>query len=226
MDPVQIRLADLPDALGLTGDDFIIIERPGIGVGTYKSTIRELQAATTVTAVVSQDQNVTTITVHDINGISEEKIVTPTARIDYIGGNELRITIQDTFGETTETFVKNIAQLDPEPIEDSSNFLTSGTIYTVQQDLKDDISHVDADLSDQIDNLNTTLTDKINNLDTAVNNRIDGVEDEIHQIDQGLSDRVHTLEEKVAALELLTQQLKAVTDIAYILEDNNTPPSA
>jgi len=49
----QTRIADLPTTSEINPESFVIIERPGVGQGTYKSTVGDLQDAITVHANVS-----------------------------------------------------------------------------------------------------------------------------------------------------------------------------
>lgn len=38
----KIRIADLPEITDVSGEDYLIVERPGIGEGTYRATIEDI----------------------------------------------------------------------------------------------------------------------------------------------------------------------------------------
>lgn len=107
-------LANLPTTSEIDPASYVIIERPGIGKGTYKSTVGDLQEAITVHAKVTQDGDMTTIEVQDINGTTTETIVTPTANVTQ-EGDITTIRIHDYLGTTEHKIVTptaNVSQID------------------------------------------------------------------------------------------------------------------
>lgn len=210
-------IANLPTTSEINPQSFVIIERPGIGQGTYKSTVGDLQEAITVHANVIQEDNITRITVTDINGTTQaviftplatvnqegklttititdlhgtttEQILTPTAKIVDNGDNTATITITDTEGTTEDTIISRVI-LDEEPTEDSPNFLTSGVIYAVQQALS---SRIDTD-------------------DT----RIDDAEARIAETERRLNEaeqRIAYLEDRLTAVEIVAARALVVGD--------------
>ncbi len=226
----QVRIADLPNTSVIDPQSYVIIERPGIGEGTFKSTVGDLQKAITVTANVTQEDQLTKIYISDINGETEAYIVTPTANVvqegvnttititDALGetkavivtptanvvqeGNKSTITITDAQGETqtvvttpianvkqerelttitiedalgqtqaeiftpiahvtdngdgtstisitdtkgeTSVTVVNAIIIDPKPVEDSNNVVTSGTVYSIDTELRDRIELIES----------------------------------------------------------------------------------
>lgn len=161
----QVRIADLPTTAAIDPESFVIIERPGIGDGTFKSTVGDLQEAITVTATVEQADNITTIKIDDINGHTEEDIFTPTAVVRDNGDGTLSIIITDAAGVTQQTIVKDVRAIDPEPTPGSNNIVTSGTIYNMEQDLIDKIDHVDEVIDARIDSLSDQVNDKFSQID-------------------------------------------------------------
>lgn len=110
----QVRIADLPNTSVIDPQSYVIIERPEIGEGTFKSTVGDLQKAITVTANVTQEGQLTRIYISDINGETEAYIVTPTANVVQEGVNTT-ITITDALGETQAVIVTptaNVVQKD------------------------------------------------------------------------------------------------------------------
>ena len=134
MAQAQTRVADLPNAESIEADSYVIIEKPGVGLGTYKGTVGQLQEAITVEANVTRQDNEVTIHVKDINGETHETIVYPKATIVDNHDGTSTITIVDADGTTTSQVV-NLVTLDPEPTEGSSNMITSGTIYNLLQSI-------------------------------------------------------------------------------------------
>ena len=140
----QVRIADLPTVDKIDAGSYIIVERPGYQEGTFKSTVETLQEATSVTAEVTQENNVTTISVDDIRGHSEASIVTPTAKIVDNKDGTVTIIISDTTGTYRETLIKDTLNLDDEPEYGSENFLTSGAIYNYTQKILDRIALIES----------------------------------------------------------------------------------
>ena len=141
----QVRIADLPNTSNIDPASYVIIERPGIGEGTFKSTVEDLQKAITVTASVEQSDTVTTIHVKDINSETSAQIVTPTAEITDNGDGTCTITITDTHGTTSEHVVQTVV-IDSEPTKGSNHMVTSGTIYNLEQMIEDRLSQVECKL--------------------------------------------------------------------------------
>ena len=106
----QVRIADLPNTSVIDPQSYVIIERPNIGEGTFKSTVGDLQKAITVTANVTQVDQLTRIYISDINGETEAYIVTPTANVMQDGVNTT-ITITDALGETQAVIVTPTANV-------------------------------------------------------------------------------------------------------------------
>lgn len=193
----QTRIADLPTTSEINPQSFTIIERPGIGQGTYKATVGDLQDAITVHATVEQEEDVTTITVTDINGTTQEKIVTPTAKITDNGNNTATITITDTHGTTTDTIVSRVL-LDPFPIEGSPNMLTSGSIYQVRTLLEERIEAAEQRIS---------VTES---REDAADARMDSMDARMDRIEA----RIDRLEERIYAVEETAEK-------AIVIEDGN-----
>lgn len=149
----QVRVADLPTTSNIDPASYVIIERPGIGEGTFKSTVGDLQRAITVTAKVTKVDNVTTIYIDDINGHTEESIVAPRASIRDNGDGTCTIIVQDTSGTTSETIFKDPRIVDPEPTSGSNNLVTSGTVYNVQQQIYNRIEELQSSISMQLNEL-------------------------------------------------------------------------
>lgn len=119
----QVRIADLPTTSKILPESFLIIERPGVGEGTFKSTVGDVQKATTSYATVSQQEDETYINLKDINGETNATIITPTVTIeeeqdlttisvkDYRGTTESTITNPtvdiSTEGDTTNIYAKD-----------------------------------------------------------------------------------------------------------------------
>lgn len=82
----QVRIADLPTTPVVDAESYVIIERPGSGDGTYKSTVSDLQKAITVTAEVTQTDENVHIEVDDINGTTSADLVSPTVNITQEDG--------------------------------------------------------------------------------------------------------------------------------------------
>lgn len=140
-DPV--RVADIPTIHQIDANSYMIVEKPGYEDGTFKATVGDLQQAITVHATVSQQNDVTTIRIQDINGATQETIVTPTATVRDNGNNTITITITDTNGTTQQTIVQNTATFDPVPTEGSTNLVSSGTVYTAIQALASRITQLE-----------------------------------------------------------------------------------
>lgn len=100
-----IRIADLPSAVDIDPQSYVIIEKPGVGDGTFKGTVGQLQEAITVEAEVTQEDNITTIHIKDINKETTEQIVTPLADVTRDANDLISITITDARGETQASFV-------------------------------------------------------------------------------------------------------------------------
>lgn len=138
----QIRVADLPNAEVVDGQSYVIIEKPGLGQGTYKSTVRNLQNAITVKAEVTDTEESTKIEVTDIDGTTESTIVKPIAHIHDNGDGTCTITMRDASGVTTETIVQSVI-IDPIPTEDSNHMVSSGTVFTVNKNLQENIDSLE-----------------------------------------------------------------------------------
>lgn len=134
MAQAQTRVADLPTTESIESDSYVIIEKPGVGSGTYKGTVGQLQSAITVEANVTKQDNEVKIHIKDINGTTEETIVYPTATITDNHDGTSTITITDVDGTTTSAVV-NLVTIDPEPTEGSNNMISSGTIYDILQSI-------------------------------------------------------------------------------------------
>ena len=78
----RVRIADLPSSSNVDKDSYMLVERPGIGKGTFKTTLGDIQEAITVRARVEQVDKLTTIYVKDITGEYQASILTPTAKIE------------------------------------------------------------------------------------------------------------------------------------------------
>lgn len=197
----QIIIANLPTTSEINPESFVIIERPGIGQGTYKSTVRDLQEAITVHATVEQEDDVTTIRVQDINGTTEETIVTPTATITDNGDNTATITITDTHGVTSQTIVSRVV-LDPLPTQGSPNMVTSGVIYSMKTLLEDRIGIAEGRIM-MLESREDTAEDRLD----AANRRMDAIEDRLDVIESRLeivedvSDRALMVEDTYEAEE-------------------------
>jgi len=196
----QTIIANLPTTSEINPQSYVIIERPGIGKGTYKSTVKDLQDAITVHATVEQEDDVTTITVSDINGTTQETIVTPTAKISDNGDNTATITITDTHGVTSETIVSRV-ELDVEPTPDSPNLLTSGSIYTMQSALEDRIGLAEDRLG-------------------VVEERADADDVRMDSMDA----RMDRIDQRIDALEQRIFNVESVADHAIVVEDGNRLP--
>lgn len=129
----RVRIADLPTSHVIDKDSYLLVERPGVGEGTYKCKLGDIQEATTVEAEVTQVDKVTTIRIKDIRGETTASIVTPTAVIHDNGDNTYTITITDTDGTTESTAVSKVI-FDSEPTEGSVNLINSGEIWNIIQD--------------------------------------------------------------------------------------------
>lgn len=158
----QIRIADLPSISSVDASYFVIIEKPGLNEGTFKATVGQIQTAVTVSAKVEQVNNVTTIKIDDINGHTEASIVTPTAKVVDNGDNTYTITITDTNGRTQTTAVSRVV-LDLVPTQNSSNMVTSGTIYNSLAQ------------RDQTINALSRRLDEANQLIAALTSRVDAL---------------------------------------------------
>lgn len=187
---VKVRVADLPTTSNVDPSSFVIIEKPNVGEGTYKSTVSDLQEAITVHAKVERDGQVTTITIDDINGHTEDSIVTPTAEIVDNGDGTVTIIITDSEGTTRETLLKNVAVIDPEPTEGSNNLVTSGTIYNLEQDINARIDQLSEDISDRLDQLESDINDKF-----------DTVDEHLAEIDEHLAEN----DERLAFIEAIVK---------------------
>lgn len=176
----QVRVADLPTSSNIDKDSYMIVERPGIGDGTFKSTLGDIQQAITVRASVKQVDNITIIRVKDITGEYSETIVTPSAKVIDNGDNTSTIIITDTEGQTQSTVVNKVA-VDPEPTEGSNNFVTSGTIYKIVQNAEHDesrISTLERRVS-SIENRMITLESNFESLKTEMLNRLSAMEETV-----------------------------------------------
>lgn len=149
----QVIIANLPISEVIAPENFIIIEKPGIGEGTYKSTVGDLQRAITVSGHVEQEGNVVKFIVTDINGTTEATINTPQAEIVDNGDGTMSFIVTDATGTTRVDFIRDTRMVDPRPIPGSNNILTSGTIYNVETSL---LSRID-ELEAMIGQLNTKI---------------------------------------------------------------------
>lgn len=143
----QVRVADLPVVTNVHPESYVIIERPGVGNGTFKATVRDLQQAIRCLASVKRQANIVRITIDDMNGHTEQDIFYPTARIVDNGDGTVTITLSDESGVTTQTVFSVAAGVDPEPQEDSPHIVTSGTVYNVQQNLQEQINSLQAQVT-------------------------------------------------------------------------------
>ena len=162
----KVRIADLPDTSSIDPESYVIIERPGIGKGTFKSTVGDLQQAITVSAEVIKRNHLVDIRIQDINGETNASITEPTASIHDNGDGTATITITDFSGQTTSTVVSSIA-IDLQPTQGSSNFVTSGTIYDVQQSILNRISPIEQHMA-TVDSTLTTHTNRLDELYTQI----------------------------------------------------------
>ena len=168
----RIRIADLATTSSVDKDSYVIIEKPGIGDGTYKSTVSQLQEAITVKAKVEQFDNITKISIDDINGHTEEEVFAPTAKIIDNNDGTITIIITDGEGQTQSTIVKDASIIDSQPVEGSNHFVTSGTIFDVQETLKNEIQLAKQEVLAEIAAAEDRLNDRID----KSNQRIDLLE--------------------------------------------------
>ena len=139
----QIRIADLPTMTDVSKENFLLVERPGYQEGTFKCTVSDLQQAVTVTASVTRSGQDTTIKIDDINGHTEDTIVTPTATVVDNHNNTSTIFITDTTGESHTTVVNKVV-IDTAPTQGSPNLLTSGTLYDELKRRDDEIARLNS----------------------------------------------------------------------------------
>lgn len=154
-----IRMKDLPKALSVDPESYVIIEKPEEGVGTYMATVRELQEAITVTANVRDVDRIIRISIDDINGHTQTDIYRPKASVKDNGNNTVTITCTDDSGTTEETVIQGTVVTDPEPTPGSGNFLTSGTLYNEFEAIKQQIQAMQQEVYNIVEQqLNRTLT--------------------------------------------------------------------
>lgn len=143
----QVRVADLPVVTNVYPESYVIVERPGIGNGTFKSTVRDLQQAIRCLASVERQANIVKITIDDMNGHTEQDIFYPIARIADNGDGTVTIILSDESGVTTQTVFSVASGVDPEPEEGSPHIVTSGTVYNVQHNLQEQINSLQAQVT-------------------------------------------------------------------------------
>lgn len=179
----QTIIADLPNTTEINPESYVIIERPGIGQGTYKATVGDLQDAITVHAKVENyidesGNRVTKFTVTDILGTTEDIIVTPTATITDNGDNTSTITITDANGVTRDTVVNKVIY-DTEPTQGSNNLLSSGTIYDQNNAIKDRILSAE-DRIGIIENRESSVESRL----IAIEERLGNIENRIYAVEE------------------------------------------
>lgn len=170
----RVRIADLPSSSVIDKDSYMIVERPGQGEGTYKTTLGEIQEAITVRAKVEQVDKTTTIYVKDITGEYEASIITPTAKVVDNGNNTATITITDTDG-TTETSLVTRVVMDSHPTEDSPNLISSGEVWKIANEQQTDegrITDLETNLADAVRQLQALVAD-FSNFQQATEDRLD-----------------------------------------------------
>ena len=184
----QIRIADLPSTNQIDGDSYVIIEKPEVGAGTYKAKVNQLQRALIVYANVTRTDDTVTIYLKDITGQSSESIVIPhasvtksgrridinmsdedgstsaflfdpVARVIDNGDNTITLQLSDSSGTTQSTIIKSV-QVDPHPTQGSTNFVTSGEIYSIVQSLTQQITNLQtriATLENQVQSMQSEM---------------------------------------------------------------------
>lgn len=162
----QVRIADIPSTENIDAESYVIIERPGKGYGTYKSTVSDLQKVITVTANIKQVDDVVTISISDINGSTSDQFVIPSATMEDNGDNTVTFTVKDTEGTSSITLLRDSRLVDPTPTEGSQNIVTSDTIFNIQQSIQsaftavserlDDISNKIEDIQSRLDEIEST----------------------------------------------------------------------
>lgn len=89
-----VIIADLPDISEVSPDNYVIVEKPNLGAGTYKATVGDLQKATTVTTEIiteeTSDHEIIYITITDINGAHVGTIFVPIAWVEQLPGDLTR----------------------------------------------------------------------------------------------------------------------------------------
>lgn len=138
-----VRVADLPSTSNIDPNSYTIIEKPGYGEGTFKSTVRDLQNAITVTANIQKVGDETIIRIKDINGETSESLFNPSARVVDNGNGTVTIWTRDAQGETSVTILKDGVIVDPVPIIGSNNLITSGELYNLFNDFQKQIKNLD-----------------------------------------------------------------------------------
>lgn len=209
----QVRVADLPSTDNIAKENYVIIEKPGQGDGTFKSTVSDLQKAITVTAKVEQVENVTKILIDDINGHTEGQVVAPTARIRDNKDNTVTLTVMDASGTQSITLLRDSRIPDSEPTEFSNNILTSGTLYNEFQKIKQSSETSTADLLAKIEELDNKTSEQFNTV-TAHLTTIDSKLDEIDE----------RLDEHDTSISILTESLSDLTDRVELIEANAILP--
>ena len=106
----KVTIANLPNTSTINPRNYVIVEKPGEGEGTFKSTVGDLQKAITVTANVTQVDNITTIYIKDINGETSAEVFTPVANVTA-ENNIVVIEIEDAKGLTRQTLFNPIVNV-------------------------------------------------------------------------------------------------------------------
>lgn len=195
----RVRIADLPTSTVIDKDSFMLVERPGEGTGTYKTTLGDIQEAITVRAKVEQIDNITNIYVKDITGDYEASIFTPTAKVEDNGNNTTTITITDGSGTTQSTVVSRVI-FDPYPIEDSNNLVSSGVVYNIKAEQ---------------DSHQATIENLIEQLE-ALTERVVTLEERVATLEEQNID----LTQRLSAVERVTNIALTIEQDAISLEDN------
>lgn len=205
----KIRIADLPESTTLDANSFMIVERPGVGTGTFKATLRQIQEAITVSAKVEEIDKEVTITIQDITGQSSVSMLIPTAKITDNGDGTSTLVLTDIDG-TTQSIIINSLVFDDEPTEGSINIVNSGVVWSSLNSQKEDIQEA------------------INELQQTTNQKFAALQEQLTVLQEDniqLKDRVTTLETTVSAMQDELDQaqteisaMKLVTDIALTTE--------
>lgn len=176
----RVRIADLPTSTNVDKDSYMLVERPGIGTGTYKTTLGDIQEAITVRARIEQVDKLVTIIIKDITGEYVSEFLIPTAKIVDNGDNTITITLTDTDGVTESTVVSKVV-MDPYPIEDSPNLVSSGNVWTIVRDQHAEaerITEVEQDMADTVAKMQELLAD-FAELQKETDTRLENMEESV-----------------------------------------------
>ena len=221
----QVRIADLPSSTNIDKDSYMVVERPGVGDGTFKTTLGDIQEAITVRAKVIREGYTTTIVVKDITGETEVALQIPTAKVVENGDNTITLTLTDTDGSTSSTVVSRV-EVDAEPTQGSPNFVTSGTVYNIVDEQQHDESRITS-AEQRITVLEQRFTDlqnQFNALRDDVVSRLEATEETVarsitveqHQtVDDPFSiggERYETLEDAITASIQSGKPIKLFSD--------------